>query len=184
MGNNPNGNRYAVLVPVVNTETGPAFLMEVRSDKVKQPGEICFPGGRMEGDETAAETALRETCEELGICSEDIRILGELDKDVMDDGRIVYPVAAGIDPAMLDSLILSTDEVKETFLLPLEWLRQNQAAYYDLAETDEKDLPERLRNYLSHYGIYRRRGATYYWEYDGRGIWGLTARIIRRCLLY
>ena len=39
-----------------------------------------------------------------------------------------------------------------------------------------------LRGYLANYGEFRRRGETYYWEYEGRGIWGLTARIINRIL--
>lgn len=57
---------YSVLMPFVTTENGDALLLEIRSDNVKQPGEICFPGGRIESGETPAETAVRETCEELG----------------------------------------------------------------------------------------------------------------------
>jgi 8-oxo-dGTP pyrophosphatase MutT (NUDIX family) len=55
---------YAVLIPFVTTEEGKALLLEVRSQLVKQPGEICFPGGRVEAGETPVETAVRETCED------------------------------------------------------------------------------------------------------------------------
>ena len=48
---------YAVLIPLVRTESGDALLMEVRSEKVRQPGEVCFPGGRSECGETAIGTA-------------------------------------------------------------------------------------------------------------------------------
>ena len=60
-------DRYAVLIPWVKKEDGDALLLEVRSEKVKQPGEVCFPGGRVEPGETTAEAAVRETCEELGL---------------------------------------------------------------------------------------------------------------------
>jgi len=57
---------YAVLIPLMEKEDG--FLLEKRGALVPQPGEISFPGGRMEEfDQGAAETAVRETCEELGV---------------------------------------------------------------------------------------------------------------------
>ena len=60
--------RYAVLVPLVESEQGWQVLYEVRAAKLhRQPGEVCFPGGRLEGAESPEECALRETWEELGI---------------------------------------------------------------------------------------------------------------------
>ncbi len=41
-------------------------------------GQVAFPGGRQEPQETFAQTALRETCEEIGICAEEIQLLGQL----------------------------------------------------------------------------------------------------------
>ena len=70
---------YAVLIPLVETESGNALLLEVRSEKVRQPGEICFPGGRSECGETVVETAVRETCEELGIEPSEIEVISELE---------------------------------------------------------------------------------------------------------
>ena len=54
---------YSVLIPIVNTDSGDALLMEVRSLLVKQSGEVCFPGGRIEKGETPEAAAVRETCE-------------------------------------------------------------------------------------------------------------------------
>ena len=77
---------------------------------------------------------------------------------------------------------LSGDEVAEVFLLPLDWLRENDPEYYDLSVTPDEELPAKLRGFLANYGAFRRRGETYYMEYEGRGIWGLTARIIRQII--
>ena len=54
----------AVLVPLVDTEAGPAVLFEVRAEGLGwQPGDVCFPGGRYEcGDDSFAKTAIRESC--------------------------------------------------------------------------------------------------------------------------
>ncbi len=177
-------SKYAVLIPWVaigsaSTETQSALLLEVRSQKVRQPGEVCFPGGRMEQGETAAETAIRETCEELGVRADDIEIIKEMDPFVMSDGRTVSPVHAMLHITEIEKLRLSEDEVSEIFLLPVAWLSENEPVHFDLAHTEDDDLPEKLRGYLSHYSAYRRNGETDYYEYEGHGIWGLTARIIK-----
>ena len=170
---------YAVLIPLVNTDGGDALLMELRSQKVRQPGEVCFPGGRAEPGETAVEAAVRETCEELGVTPDMIEVLGELKPLVMGDGREVRPVKARLRIGDIESLKLSEDEVAEVFLLPMSWMAENRAAHYDLSATADEDLPDRLLAYLARYGDYRHRGETDYLEYKGYGIWGLTARILR-----
>ena len=67
----------AVLVPLIDT---------------KQGGDVCFPGGRYEcGDDSFAKTAVRETCEELGITEDKIELCGELDYLVTHMGPIIHP---------------------------------------------------------------------------------------------
>lgn len=170
---------YAVLVPIVEAENGEALLMEVRSEKVKQPGEVCFPGGRIEKGETPIDTAMRETCEELGICPDVITVSGEPELHVMSDGRRVWAVRAGLDIDILSDITLSEDEVSEAFLLPVNWLRDNPPRNFDVSRKSGEELPEKLLEHLSHYSRSRSTEMTDYWEYEGRGIWGLTARIIR-----
>ncbi|MDG2702973.1 CoA pyrophosphatase, partial [Vibrio parahaemolyticus] len=59
--------KAAVLVPLVQVDGEWHVLFEVRSLTMrKQPGDISFPGGKLDGGETAQEAALRETYEELG----------------------------------------------------------------------------------------------------------------------
>ena len=49
----------AVLVPLVRQDGEYCLLYEIRSANVRQPGEVCFPGGKREAGETAIQCALR-----------------------------------------------------------------------------------------------------------------------------
>ena len=173
-----NSTKYAILVPWIETDAGDALLLEVRSQHVKQPGEVCFPGGRAESGESVIDAAVRETCEELGIGQDAIEVISELEPLMMGDGRSVHPVTARLLIEDIDGLKLSEDEVAEVFLLPSGWLADNPFTHYDLAVTADEELPEKLRAYLANYGEYRKTGQTDFLEYEGHGIWGLTARII------
>ena len=170
---------YAVLIPRVDTGSGEALLLEVRSQQVRQPGEVCFPGGRVEPGESIIEAAVRETCEELGLGQDEIEIIGELEPMKMRDGREIHPVAAKLRIGSTEDLVLSQEEVAEVFLLPLDWLAHNAPAHYRLAEMSDEEIPAELLGYLANYGGYRSIGETDYLEYDGHGIWGLTARNIK-----
>ncbi|MBS5335852.1 MAG: CoA pyrophosphatase, partial [Firmicutes bacterium] len=40
---------FSVAIPLIETDKGLSMLFEIRSSKLKtQPGDICFPGGRIE----------------------------------------------------------------------------------------------------------------------------------------
>ena len=169
----------AVLVPLVRGENGPALLMEVRSMNVWQPGEICFPGGHIEEGETAAETAVRETEEELGIPASSVRVLKELAPELHREGRMrVYPVLAEIEGFDPGRLTLRREEVAEVFALPLSRLLAQDPEIYDMSDPESPDMPEKLKNYLAHYPPIPKNRTTPYWEYGPYGIWGLTARIL------
>ena len=65
----------AVLIPVIMKADGYHILYEVRAAKLRtQPGEICFPGGRIEPGEDPGEAAVREAMEELLIRRDQIEI--------------------------------------------------------------------------------------------------------------
>lgn len=70
--------RYAVAVPVVFGPPGAELLIEVRAAGISQAGDPCFPGGKIEPDETPAEAAARELAEELGLHMNPSNFLGRL----------------------------------------------------------------------------------------------------------
>ena len=82
-----------MLLPLVNTADGISVLFEVRAAKLGwQPGDVCFPGGRAEcSDDSFAATALRETCEELGLDADDVQLIGGLNYLVTHMGPIIHP---------------------------------------------------------------------------------------------
>ena len=55
----------SVLIPFVERDGRLCLLFEQRSAGISQPGEVCFPGGRMEEGETPEQTALREILSEI-----------------------------------------------------------------------------------------------------------------------
>lgn len=177
--------QYAVLVPLVVAEGELHLLYEVRAAALKhQPGEVCFPGGRMEPGETAEECALRETQEELSIPESAVDVLGPLDFICHRSGFVLYPILARVDAQAVNHLIASPAEVDETFLVPLSALRTmpREEYRYDLIPAPGAEFPyERLgipRDYRWKTG--RESFPVYYWQ--GKVIWGLTARITRHLL--
>lgn len=173
---------YAVLVPLVERPEGLCLLYEVRADTLgRQPGEVCFPGGRLEPGEDAVSCALRETWEELGIPREKIRILGRLDFIAHRANFILYPVLALVEEEAVDGLHLNPDEVAEVFQVPLEHLRNEPPLeyHYDLIPRPDENFPYELigipRDYRWQIG--GEDVPIYPWK--GHIIWGLTGRITR-----
>lgn len=174
---------YAVLVPLVEREGGYDVLYEVRASTLRrQPGEVCFPGGRMEGNETPEECALRETWEELGIPPERVRLLGRLDFIAHRANFIMWPVLGVVDSrAFFPRLHPNPAEVEEFFLVPLSHLLETEPVEYEyeLIPTPAENFPYELigipRDYKWQHGS--ENVPVYPWQ--GRAIWGLTGRITR-----
>ncbi len=169
---------YSVLMPLVNKDGRICFLFEVRSQDVAQPGDVCFPGGRIEEGETVIEAALREAEEEIGLKSSDLKVFGRFDS-MMEVGRIVmHTVAAEVRPEALDRLV-PDEEVKEWFTVPLEFFAENRPAYHRIPliqSTD--DFPFKEQGVDPNYRWRRAYADTFFWHYEGRLIWGLTAGIV------
>ncbi len=112
----------AVLVPLVNRPQGLQVLLTQRSaDLPDHPGQISFPGGRVDpGDTGFAATALRETAEEIGLPPSKVDILGELSTYVTVSGYSVRPVVGWVEPPF--DLAPDPVEVADAFEVPLEFL--------------------------------------------------------------
>jgi len=168
----------AVLVPLIEIDGALHILYEVRSQDVSQPGEVCFPGGRVEPGETHVECALRETWEEIGIPAEAIEIIGELDYIYVRGDRLLFPILAKVDPSALDDLHACETEVAETFLLPVSWLMDNPPTLHRIRqELTITDFPYDEVQVSSDYNW-----RPYTFEvpiYHGlpHPLWGMTARI-------
>ena len=178
---------FSVLVPLVEGDEGLSLLYEVRAKTMhSQPGEICFPGGRAEGDETPEECALRETWEELAIPPRAVHILGRLDFIAHRAGFLMHAVAAKVDRAAAEHMRPSPAEVAETFLVPLDFFLKNPPLdlSYDLVPNPGDDFPYEQAGIPRDYAWRLGRETVPVYRWRDRVIWGLTGRITRNLLGY
>ncbi|AUD15166.1 MULTISPECIES: CoA pyrophosphatase [unclassified Planococcus (in: firmicutes)] len=177
---NRDFSKYAILLPLIEKEDGVHILFEVRSFEMRrQPGEICFPGGRIDhGDEDEEETALRETMEELGIRKEAISNVFPLDYIVSPFGMIVYSFAGFIDPDT--DFKPNPPEVDSVFTVPLKFFLENEPRVYriDFDIQPEESFPYDLIAGGENYSWRARQVDEFFYLYEDRVIWGLTAKIL------
>ncbi|WP_040208700.1 NUDIX hydrolase [Neobacillus jeddahensis] len=173
-------SKYAVMIPLLQKEDGIHILFEVRSLELRrQPGEICFPGGRIDPEDLDEKGgAVRETVEELRIDEEDISDVYPLDYMISPFGMILYPYVGYIKKP--DRISPNPSEVGEIFTVPLAFFMKNNPEIYRVqfkAEPEENfpfDLIPGGEKYQ-----WRARGLEeYFYRYGDRAIWGLTARIL------
>jgi 8-oxo-dGTP pyrophosphatase MutT (NUDIX family) len=151
----------AVLVGLVEREAGLSVLLTRRADALrKHSGQVAFPGGRMDPGETPAETALRESWEEVGLDPGFVRLIGLGDVYETGTGFSITPVVGFIRPGF--SLQAHDAEVAEIFETPF-------AFFMDAAN-------HQLRSMTAADGVERR---FYAMEHEGRTIWGATAGMVR-----
>ncbi len=128
-------------------------------------GQISFPGGKKEkGDSNITDTALRETCEEIGICDEELIILGTLTPLFIPVSNIeVTPVVA----SCIKRPYIKPDREEVVFVI--------EARLSDfLKDNIVKERPMAVR------------GETLdvkYYDYKGHIIWGATAMILHELLV-
>ncbi len=150
----------AVLVPIVKKADSLSVLFTQRTSHLSHhPGQISFPGGRTEPEDTSPKhTALRETEEEVGLPGQFIEVIGELDDYLTRTGFIVTPVVGFISspyPVTPDPF-----EVEEVFEVPLNFLldRNNHQRH-------SRFLDGKLRHF-------------YAMPYNRHFIWGATAGML------
>lgn len=177
-------HEYAVLIPLIEDGDGLRLLFEVRAAGIRQGGETCFPGGRMEAGETEAECALRETEEELSIPRGQIRVMGKTDFICGPRGFLLRPVLGAVSAAGLSALRPSPAEVREAFSVPLRFFRETAPAVYayDLIPVPPPEFPYEAVGIPAAYPWPRGRVEVPVWYWRGRAIWGMTARIVRELI--
>lgn len=109
----------AVLALFTYFDLNVEILFTLRSQNISHRGQISFPGGRTENNETPEQTALRETYEETGISEEIIHILGKSSVlYVPPSNSIITPVIGLLKEK--PKIIINPDEVQEVFFVPFK----------------------------------------------------------------
>jgi 8-oxo-dGTP pyrophosphatase MutT (NUDIX family) len=149
----------AVLVPVVLGEEPSVLLTKRTSHLTKHAGQISFPGGRIDPEDSGPEAAaLREAQEEIGLDAGSVEVLGRLADHVTGTGYRITPVLAVLPPAL--TYQLSPHEVDAIFELPMRVVM-------------DPDAPRRQRQHVS--GVWREY---WVWPHPEHFIWGATAAIL------
>ena len=97
----------------------------------------ALPGGRVDGDETEIEAALRETDEEIGLKIDPSNVLGQLDDFPTRSGFRMSPVVCWAEPGQ--TLRPNPDEVEQVHRVPLDVLEEPGVPV--LREIPESDRP-------------------------------------------
>jgi len=183
----------AVLIPIVEVDNKEYFLFQKRSKSVRQPGEVSFPGGHFEKskDKDFQSTAVRETCEELGINEQQISILGKLGTLVAPMGVIVEAYIGKLNINSLDELRIDTKEVEKIFIVPIDFFINNNPSEFttrlelhptitnesgdreELLPVKDLGLPER---YALPWAGGKHRVLIY--KNTKEVIWGITAELV------
>lgn len=179
----PLGQRkiYSVLIPLVKVDGNWHILYQIRSETIPQPGDVSFPGGRVEEGESLSQAAIRETCEELNLQKEDINLFGEIDY-LVHQHRTIHCFIGQILVHDWQAIEPNKDEVARLFTIPLQKLIEQAPTYHSLAMTldDQQDFPfDRIRKGRKYPFSEQARTIPFYDE-NGETIWGMTALFTHR----
>ncbi len=150
----------SVLVPVVRRQDGPTVLFTRRAEHLRRhAGQISFPGGAVESQDTdATAAALRETHEETGIAPRHVKVSGWLEPYLTLTGFCVTPVVGLVEEGF--ELRPDPTEVAGIFEMPLEYA------------LDQGNRSIETRTYGG------REFSFYRIEYGPHVIWGATAGML------
>jgi 8-oxo-dGTP pyrophosphatase MutT (NUDIX family) len=158
-----NLKRAAVLIPLVPNDGSWSLLFSRRSANLAaHSGQIAFPGGGVESNESLEAAAIREAHEEVGIGAEHIELIGRLDDLVTNSGFLVAPFVGIVDERV--DYVLQASEVDEVFEVPIEALLMP-------AQPEVRYVAFRNKSYPA-----------YFYRHEQHEIWGLTGRILKHFL--
>jgi len=157
----PAGTCAGVVIPLFEKDGEVNILLTRRTDTVSHhKGEVSFPGGMCDDEDgNTMNTALRECCEEVGVRTKDIEIIGKMDDMYTITGFVITPYV-GIIPYPYP-FRTNPREVAYLIYLPLEYLKGV------MPHIEESEYEGRVHHVPSFY-------------YKGDRIWGATCRMLLR----
>lgn len=174
----------AVTIPLVEHNQELCIVFEKRSENIRQGGEISLPGGKVDVDDNSPEhTAIRETCEELNICEENIEIIGKFGSIITRINYFVEVYPALLHDIELETLDFNKSEVERIFIIPLHYFITTKPKAFTI-ESSYNFYDEEIFSYIPLPPKYRtqwndKSHKVYVYPYsDDCVIWGLTAEII------
>ncbi|MBB5213167.1 NUDIX hydrolase [Microbulbifer hydrolyticus] len=161
----PDLHGHAAVLLALTDEPDPQVILTLRSQQLSShSGEVSLPGGRWDETDSSLEfTALRETHEEIGLPSDQVRVLGPLWTRTTRWQVQVTPWL-GIVPADAE-LTPNPGELDAIFRVPLAYFLDDPRIRTDRITIDQR------RIYLPAY------------EYEGFEIWGFTAGVLTEFLV-
>lgn len=134
----------------------------------------------MEGDESFADCAVRETVEEAGVAEEDISVVAEADCIGNLNSTEIHCFFGMIDYDKVKNADFSRDEVAELFTVPVKFFLENdpEIQYVDVKVNPHDDFPYEKIGFEDSYPWARGKMEVPVYVYGERVIWGLTGRII------
>ena len=186
----PKGSS-AVIIPLLEKDGEMHILFEERAHTLEfQPGDVCFPGGRIEKGETPIEAAKREFFEELysvtsyseEAAESSLNILTALTPLMGPTGAPVYPFAALVKN---DQFSYSKDEVERIFTYPVSYLKEHPPVSYPMQKktTPPDNFPyEKVTGGKTTYNWYVQRYDMWVYKDTSPVIWGFTGRLLHSFL--
>lgn len=160
---NDNFRNSSVLIPILNWKEEAEILFTLRVQNINHGGQISFPGGGREGNETIVETALREAQEEIGLQKKNLEIAGVLSPlYVNHSDNMITPVVVFLNEEQ--KFTPNPNEVEEIFTVPFSTLAGESHL------TDEE---------------WKLKGVSFkvpFWDIHRVPLWGATAMILNELI--
>lgn len=151
--------KSGVLVPLISGQNDVEVVLTLRSNNIIHGGQISFPGGGLEQNETFVEAALREANEEIGLAENEVEILGQLTSlYISHSENLVEPIVGFIGDHC--KFIADPGEVAEVFKVSLNEL------------IDQNNIVREQWN------LHNRYFEVPYWKIHHVPLWGATAMMM------
>ncbi len=175
----------AVIIPLIEISEELHIIFEERSHTLSfQPGDICFPGGKIEGLESPKEAAIRECLEELYPDDQNpanLDIIADLPPIMGPKGHIVYPFVAFLNNY---SFTYSKAEVHKVIHYPLSFFESHPGLSYPMEKVTKipSDFPYELIPGGSSYKFHIQKYDMWFYKETSPVVWGFTGRLLHSFL--